>query len=39
VPFAHVIRYGVVPREEAYLERKVGGIFMIRPHGVVRLEC
>ena len=27
VPFALVIRYGVVPREEAYLERKFGNVY------------
>jgi len=27
VPFALVIRYGVVAREEAYLERKFGGVY------------
>jgi protein-S-isoprenylcysteine O-methyltransferase Ste14 len=27
VPFALVIRYGVVAREEAYLERKLGNIY------------
>ena len=27
VPFALVIRYGVVPREEAYLERKFGDVY------------
>jgi protein-S-isoprenylcysteine O-methyltransferase Ste14 len=27
VPFALVIRYGVVPREEAYLERKFGAVY------------
>ena len=27
VPFALVIRYGVVAREEAYLERKFGGTY------------
>ena len=27
VPFALVIRYGVVAREEAYLERKVGDVY------------
>jgi hypothetical protein len=27
VPFALVIRYGVVAREEAYLERKFGNIY------------
>jgi protein-S-isoprenylcysteine O-methyltransferase Ste14 len=28
VPFYLVIRYGVVAREEAYLERKFGGIYL-----------
>jgi protein-S-isoprenylcysteine O-methyltransferase Ste14 len=27
VPFALVIRYGVVAREEAYLERKFGDVY------------
>ena len=27
VPFALLIRYGVVPREEAYLERKFGNVY------------
>ena len=27
VIFALVIRYGVVPREEAYLERKFGNVY------------
>jgi protein-S-isoprenylcysteine O-methyltransferase Ste14 len=27
VPFAFVIRYGVVAREEAYLERKFGDVY------------
>ena len=27
VPFALVIRYGVVPREEGYLERKFGNVY------------
>jgi len=27
VPFALVIRYGVVVREEAYLERKFGNVY------------
>jgi protein-S-isoprenylcysteine O-methyltransferase Ste14 len=27
VPFAVVIRYGVIAREEAYLERKFGDIY------------
>jgi protein-S-isoprenylcysteine O-methyltransferase Ste14 len=27
VLFALVIRYGVVPREEAYLERKFGNVY------------
>jgi protein-S-isoprenylcysteine O-methyltransferase Ste14 len=27
VPFALVIRYGVIAREEAYLERKFGGVY------------
>jgi protein-S-isoprenylcysteine O-methyltransferase Ste14 len=27
VPFALVIRYGVVAREEAYLERKFGEVY------------
>jgi protein-S-isoprenylcysteine O-methyltransferase Ste14 len=27
VPFALVIRYGVVAREEAYLERKFGDLY------------
>ena len=27
VPFALVIRYGVVPREEAYLEHKFGNVY------------
>jgi protein-S-isoprenylcysteine O-methyltransferase Ste14 len=27
VPFALVIRYGVVTREEAYLERKLGDVY------------
>jgi protein-S-isoprenylcysteine O-methyltransferase Ste14 len=27
VPFALVIRYGVITREEAYLERKFGGVY------------
>jgi protein-S-isoprenylcysteine O-methyltransferase Ste14 len=28
VPFYLVIRYGVVAREEAYLERKFGGVYL-----------
>jgi protein-S-isoprenylcysteine O-methyltransferase Ste14 len=28
VPFYFVIRYGVVVREEAYLERKFGGVYL-----------
>ena len=28
MPFAFVIRYGVVAREEAYLERKFGGVYL-----------
>ena len=28
VPFSFVIRYGVVAREEAYLERKFGGVYL-----------
>ena len=28
VPFALVIRYGVVTREEAYLERKFGDVYL-----------
>ena len=27
VPFALVIRYGVIAREEAYLERKFGDVY------------
>ena len=27
VPFALVIRYGVITREEAYLERKFGDVY------------
>jgi protein-S-isoprenylcysteine O-methyltransferase Ste14 len=28
VPFYLVIRYGVIAREEAYLERKFGGVYL-----------
>jgi len=28
VPFYFVIRYGVIAREEAYLERKFGGVYL-----------
>jgi len=28
VPFCFVIRYGVIAREEAYLERKFGEIYL-----------
>ena len=31
VPFALVIRYGVITREEAYLERKFGDVYRV-PH-------
>jgi protein-S-isoprenylcysteine O-methyltransferase Ste14 len=29
VPFARVIRYGVVAREEAYLEQKFGDLYRV----------
>ena len=35
VPFALVIRYGVITREEAYLERKFGDVYR-RYHTRVR---
>ena len=36
VPFYLVIRYGVVAREEAYLERKFGEAFLAYKAGVGR---
>jgi protein-S-isoprenylcysteine O-methyltransferase Ste14 len=36
VPFALVIRYGVVAREEAYLERKFGNVYRRYRSGVRR---
>jgi len=36
VPFALVIRYGVIAREEAYLERKFGGVYRRYRSGVRR---
>jgi protein-S-isoprenylcysteine O-methyltransferase Ste14 len=36
VPFALVIRYGVVAREESYLERKFGDVYLAYKSGVRR---
>jgi hypothetical protein len=36
VPFCLVIRYGVVAREEAYLERKFGAVYLDYKSGVRR---